>query len=58
MERAANRMTAAVELMAVFGLGIAFVIVGAISVEYAKALGIANIGDLTLALFLTSAIVQ
>ncbi|HSP92688.1 MAG TPA: MFS transporter, partial [Vicinamibacterales bacterium] len=58
MERAANRMTAAVALMAVFGLGIAFVIVGAISVEYAKALQIANIGDLTLALFLTSAIVQ
>jgi fucose permease len=44
--------------MAVFGLGICFVIVGAISVDYQKALNIANIGDLTLALFLTSAIVQ
>jgi fucose permease len=44
--------------MAVFGLGICFVIVGAISVDYQKALNIANIGDLTFALFLTSAIVQ
>ena len=50
--------TSIVALTAVFGLGIAFVIVGAISVEYAKALQIANIGDLTLALFLTSCIVQ
>jgi fucose permease len=53
-----HRQTSIVALMAVFGLGIAFVIVGAISVDYAKALQIANIGDLTLALFLTSAIVQ
>jgi fucose permease len=51
-------MTSAVALMSVFGLAIAFVIVGAISVDYAKALQIANIGDLTLALFLTSSIVQ
>jgi fucose permease len=47
-----------VALMAVFGLGICFVIVGAISVEYQAALNISNIGNLTLALFLTSAIVQ
>ena len=58
MEGTAGRQTSIVALMSVFGLGIAFVIVGAISVEYAKALQIANIGDLTLALFLTSSIVQ
>jgi len=58
MEGTAGRQTSIVALMSVFGLGIAFVIVGAISVEYAKALQIANIGDLTLALFLTSCIVQ
>lgn len=46
--------------MAVFGLGICFVIVGAISVDYQKALQLTNsqIGDLTLALFLSSAIVE
>ena len=44
--------------MAVFGLAICFVIVGAISVEYQAALNIENIGNLTFALFLTSAIVQ
>jgi len=44
--------------MAVFGLAICFIIVGAISVEYQAALNITNIGDLTLALFLTSAVVQ
>lgn len=53
-----SRKTSAVALMSVFGLGICFVIVGAISVEYQAALNISNIGDLTLALFLTSAIVQ
>lgn len=50
--------TSIVALTSVFGLGIAFVIVGAISVEYAKALQIANIGNLTFALFLTSCIVE
>jgi fucose permease len=58
MTPTAARSTSVVALMAVFGLGICFVIVGAISVDYQKALNIANIGDLTLALFLTSAIVQ
>jgi fucose permease len=58
MEPTASKSTSIVALMAVFGLGICFVIVGAISVEYQAALGIANIGNLTLALFLTSAIVQ
>jgi FHS family L-fucose permease-like MFS transporter len=57
-ERTSTGMTSALALMAVFGLGICFVIVGAISVEYQKALNLANIGDLTFALFLTSAIVQ
>jgi len=58
MSPTASRNTSIVALMAVFGLAICFIIVGAISVEYQKALNIANIGDLTLALFLTSAIVQ
>jgi fucose permease len=58
MSSPASRITSVVALMAVFGLGICFVIVGAISVDYQKALNIANIGDLTLALFLTSSIVQ
>ncbi len=58
MERDVSPLTPAVALMAVFGLGICFIIVGAISVEYQKALNISNIGDLTLALFLTSSIVQ
>jgi MFS family permease len=58
MQPTATRNTSIVALMAVFGLAICFIIVGAISVEYQAALGIPNIGDLTLALFLTSAIVQ
>jgi fucose permease len=58
MAPTASRNTSIVALMSVFGLGVCFVIIGAISVEYQKALNIANIGDLTLALFLTSAIVQ
>jgi fucose permease len=58
MEPTASKSTSIVALMAVFGLGICFVIVGAISVEYQAALNISNIGNLTLALFLTSAIVQ
>jgi fucose permease len=58
MEPTASRNTSIVALLAVFGLGISFVIVGAISVEYQAALNITNIGNLTLALFLTSAIVQ
>ncbi|HSK09797.1 MAG TPA: MFS transporter [Vicinamibacterales bacterium] len=58
MQPTETRNTSIVALMAVFGLAICFVIVGAISVEYQAALNITNIGDLTLALFLTSAIVQ
>lgn len=58
MDSIDTRKTSIVALMAVFGLGICFVIVGAISVEYQAALNISNIGNLTLALFLTSAIVQ
>ena len=58
MQPTASKSTSIVALMAVFGLAICFIIVGAISVEYQAALGISNIGNLTLALFLTSAIVQ
>ena len=58
MQPTASKSTAIVAVMAVFGLAICFIIVGAISVEYQAALGISNIGNLTLALFLTSAIVQ
>ena len=58
MAPTASRNTSIVALMAVFGLAICFIIVGAISVDYQKALNIPNIGDLTFALFLTSAIVQ
>jgi len=58
MASTASRNTSIVALMAVFGLAICFIIVGAISVEYQAALKIPNIGDLTLALFLTSSIVQ
>lgn len=58
MQASETRNTSIVALMAVFGLAICFVIVGAISVEYQAALNIENIGNLTFALFLTSAIVQ
>ncbi len=58
MQASETRNTSIVALMAVFGLAICFVIVGAISVEYQAALNIQNIGNLTFALFLTSAIVQ
>src|SRR5512143_997154 len=60
MERATTRMTAVVALMAVFGLGISFIIIGAISEELKRALNVTNaeIGNLTFALFLTSMIVQ
>jgi len=56
----ASTMTPIVALMAVFGLAISFIIVGAISEELKKALQITNadIGNLALALFLTSSIVQ
>lgn len=55
-----NRMTSIVALLAVFSLGIAFVIIGAISEELKGALGVSNadIGSLVFALFLTSMIVQ
>jgi fucose permease len=60
MESTASRSTSIVALMAVFGLAICFIIVGAISVEYKAALNLDNsdIGNLALALFLTSSIVQ
>jgi fucose permease len=60
MESKTTRMTSALSLMAVFGLGVAFIIIGAISEELKKSLVITNaeIGNLTLALFLTSVIVQ
>ncbi len=60
MDRTATRMTSVVALMAVFSLGICFIIIGAISEELKKDLGITNaeIGNLVLALFLTSTIVQ
>jgi fucose permease len=60
MESTASRNTSIVALMAVFSLGIAFVIIGAISEELKGALGVTNaeIGSLAFALFLTSMIVQ
>lgn len=60
MERTATRMTSVVALMAVFSLGISFIIIGAISEELKRDLAITNaeIGNLVLALFLTSMIVQ
>jgi FHS family glucose/mannose:H+ symporter-like MFS transporter len=60
MDSKANRMTSIVALMAVFGVGIAFIIVGAISEELKKEIGITNaeIGTLVSALFFTSMIVQ
>lgn len=60
MEDKPGKMTSVVALMAVFGLGIAFILIGAISEELKKDLGITNaeIGNLTFALFLTSVIVQ
>jgi MFS family permease len=60
MEPKATRMTSIVSLMAVFCVGIAFIIIGSISEEMKKDLEITNvdIGNLTLALFLTSVIVQ
>lgn len=55
-----TRKTSLVALMAVFGLAICFVIVGAISEEYKAALGLTNadLGNLAFTIFLTSAIVQ
>jgi fucose permease len=49
-----------VALTAVFGLGIAFIILGAVSEELKTALGVTNaeIGNLVLTLFLTSVFVQ
>jgi MFS transporter, FHS family, glucose/mannose:H+ symporter len=60
MEKTAGWRTSLVALMAVFGLGISFIIIGAISEELKTALGVTNaeIGNLVLALFLTSVIVQ
>ena len=60
MHRATTRMTSVVALMAVFSLGISFIIIGAISEELKRALNVTNaeIGNLAFALFLTSMIVQ
>ncbi len=60
MAEKGSKMTAVVALMAVFTLGICFIIVGAISEELKKGLGIDNaqIGTLASALFFTSMIVQ
>jgi fucose permease len=60
MQPTASRNTSVVALMAVFSLGIAFVIIGAISEELKGALQVTNaeIGSLAFALFLTSMIVQ
>ncbi len=60
MAEKGTRMTALVALMAVFTLGICFIIVGAISEELKKGLGIDNaqIGSLASALFFTSMVVQ
>ncbi len=55
-----KKMTAIVALMAVFSLAICFIILGAISVELMKSLGIdeGQFGSLAMGLFLTSCIVQ
>lgn len=60
MREKSTKTTAVVALMAVFGLGISFIIIGAVSEELKQSLGIKNpeIGHLILALFLTSMIVQ
>jgi len=60
MQPTASRNTSVVALMAVFSLGIAFVIIGAISEELKGALRVTNaeIGSLAFALFLTSMVVQ
>jgi fucose permease len=60
MQDKGTKMTAVVALMAVFSLAICFIIVGAISEELKKGLGITNddIGSLVLSLFLTCMIVQ
>jgi fucose permease len=60
MAGTSRTQTSIVALMAVFSLGIAFIIVGAVSEELKTALGVTNaeIGNLTLALFLTSVFVQ
>jgi fucose permease len=60
MEKTTRWQTSLVALMAVFSLGISFIIIGAISEELKTALGVTNaeIGNLVLALFLTSVIVQ
>jgi len=55
-----TRMTSVVALVAVFGLGVSFIIIGALSEELKRALDVTNaeIGNLAFALFLTSMIVQ
>ena len=60
MEKTTRWQTSLVALMAVFSLGISFIIIGAVSEELKTALGVTNaeIGNLVLALFLTSVVVQ
>lgn len=60
MEKTTRRQTSLVALMAVFSLGISFIIIGSVSEELKTALGVTNaeIGNLVLALFLTSVVVQ
>ncbi len=60
MDSKASKMTALVALMAVFSLGICFIILGAISEELKKGLGIDNaqIGSMVFGMFLTCVIVQ
>jgi fucose permease len=60
MEEKATKITAVVALMAVFSLGMCFIIIGSVSEELKAGLGITNaqLGSLTLALFLTCMVVQ
>jgi fucose permease len=60
MDSKASKMTALVALMAVFSLGISFIIIGAISEELKKGLSIDNaqIGSMVFGMFLTCVIVQ
>jgi len=55
-----NKLVAVVALMAVFSLAVCFIILGAVSTDLIKALGIndAQFGSLIMALFLTCCIVQ
>lgn len=60
MESKTTKMTSVVALLSVFSLGVSFILIGSVSEELKRDLGISNaeIGNLVLALFLTSVIVQ